>query len=93
MASTKECEGCAEVLGLTNYYRQFVKDFARIAKLLYEITRKDVKKLGRKTAEGIWRVAEVYNKASLSNTRLGQRNKSRSGYIGLCYRRSVVSKV
>jgi len=40
-------------LGLTNYYRQFVKDFARIEKLLYEITRKDVKKLGRKTAEGI----------------------------------------
>jgi len=28
---------------LTNYYRQFVKDFTRVAKPLYEMTRKDVK--------------------------------------------------
>ena len=30
-------------LGLTNYYRWFVKDFAMIAKLLYEMTRKGKK--------------------------------------------------
>ena len=30
-------------LGLANYYRRFVKDFATIAKLLHEITRKDKK--------------------------------------------------
>ena len=30
-------------LGLANYYRQFVKDFARVAKPLHEMTRKDVK--------------------------------------------------
>jgi len=30
-------------LGLANYYRWFVKDFAMIAKPLYEITRKDKK--------------------------------------------------
>ena len=30
-------------LGLANYYRQFVKDFAKIAKLLHEITRKETK--------------------------------------------------
>ena len=30
-------------LGLVNYYRQFVKEFAKIAKLLYEMTRKDMK--------------------------------------------------
>ena len=29
-------------LGLANYYRQFVKDFTRVAKL-HEITRKDIK--------------------------------------------------
>ena len=28
---------------LANYYRQFVKDFTRIAKPLHEMTRKDVK--------------------------------------------------
>ena len=30
-------------LGLTNYYRWFVKDFARIAKPLHEMTRKETK--------------------------------------------------
>jgi len=28
---------------LANYYRQFVKDFAKIARLLHEITRKEIK--------------------------------------------------
>ena len=30
-------------LGLVNYYRQFVKDFAKIAKPLHEMTRKEMK--------------------------------------------------
>ena len=30
-------------LGLANYYRQFVKDFAKIEKLLHEMTRKEIK--------------------------------------------------
>ena len=30
-------------LGLTNYYRQFVKDFAKIALLMNQLTRKDKK--------------------------------------------------
>jgi len=30
-------------LGLTNYYRRFVKDFARIVRLMNLLTRKDVK--------------------------------------------------
>ena len=30
-------------LGLANYYRQFVKDFSKIAKPLYEMTRKETK--------------------------------------------------
>ena len=30
-------------LGLANYYRQFMKDFARIAKLLHKLVRKDEK--------------------------------------------------
>ena len=43
LISTKEYEKCAEVFGLANYHRQFVKDFARIAKHLYKIIRKDMK--------------------------------------------------
>jgi len=30
-------------LGLANYYRQFVKDFAKIAKPLYKMMRKEMK--------------------------------------------------
>jgi len=30
-------------LGLANYYRQFVKDFMKIARLLHEMTRKEIK--------------------------------------------------
>ena len=30
-------------LGLANYYKQFVKDFAKIAKPLHKITRKRIK--------------------------------------------------
>ena len=30
-------------LGLTNYYRQFVKDFAKLARLLNNLTRKEEK--------------------------------------------------
>ena len=30
-------------LGLVNYYRQFVKNFTRVAKFLHKMTRKDVK--------------------------------------------------
>ena len=38
--STKDMQ---KFLGLANYYRQFVKDFARIAKLLHEMMRKETK--------------------------------------------------
>ena len=30
-------------LGLANYYRRFIKDFAKIARLLHKITRKENK--------------------------------------------------
>jgi len=30
-------------LGLANYYKQFIKDFAKITRLLHELTRKEQK--------------------------------------------------
>jgi len=32
-----------KLLGLASYYRQFVKDFARIAKPMHKLVRKDEK--------------------------------------------------
>jgi len=30
-------------LGLTNYYKRFIKDFAKVAKPMNTLTRKDIK--------------------------------------------------
>ena len=40
---SKSVKNMQKFLGLANYYRQFVKDFAKAAKPLYEIIRKNVK--------------------------------------------------
>ena len=39
----KSVKNVQKFLELANYYRQFVKDFARIAKPLHEMTRKEMK--------------------------------------------------
>ena len=50
--------------------------------------------MGRKTTESILGVKrEVYNGASLGNTRLEQGNESRDRYIILGYGRSIVNEV
>jgi len=40
---SKSVKDVQKFLGLANYYRQFVKDFAKIAKPLHEMTRKEIK--------------------------------------------------
>jgi len=39
----KSIKDMQKFLGLANYYRWFVKDFAKIAKLLHKMTRKEIK--------------------------------------------------
>ena len=39
----KSVKDVQKFLGLANYYRWFVKDFAKIARLLHEMTRKENK--------------------------------------------------
>jgi len=43
MAKAKDSQRSAEVLGLANYYRQFVKDFTKIAKPMHKLVKKDEK--------------------------------------------------
>ena len=50
--------------------------------------------LGRKIAKSIWKVErEIYNGTSFGNTKLGQKNKSRSEYVRFYYKRNIVNKV
>ena len=37
----KEIKNVQKFLRLTNYYRQFIKDFTKIAKLLHDLVRKE----------------------------------------------------
>jgi len=39
----KNVKDVRKFLGLANYYRRFIKDFARVARLMNMLTRKDVK--------------------------------------------------
>ena len=39
----KSVKDVQKFLGLANYYKQFVKDFAKIARPLHEMTRKEIK--------------------------------------------------
>ena len=43
MTSAKIVKDVQKFLGLANYYRRFVKDFAKIVRPLHEITRKENK--------------------------------------------------
>ena len=39
----KNVKDIRKFLGLVNYYRRFIKDFARVARPINMLTRKDVK--------------------------------------------------
>ena len=39
----KNIKDVQKFLGLVNYYRQFIKDFAKIVRLLHKMTRKEIK--------------------------------------------------
>ena len=49
MATAKKCERCRKFLGLANYYRRFIKDFAQVARPMNMLTRKDEKWRWEKT--------------------------------------------
>jgi len=44
----KNVKDVRKFLGLTNYYRRFIKDFAQVVRLMNMLTRKDVKWQWRK---------------------------------------------
>jgi len=50
----KNVKEIQKFLGLANYYRQFIKDFARITVLLHQLVRKEEQvEIGERTSRSI----------------------------------------
>jgi len=57
----KNIKEVQKFLGLVNYYRQFIKDFARIIALLHQLVRKEEKwKWEKKQVEAFKRLKKVF---------------------------------
>jgi len=57
----KNIKEVQKFLGLANYYRQFIKDFARIIALLHQLVRKEEKwKWEKKQVEAFKRLKKVF---------------------------------
>jgi len=81
-------------LGLVNYYRQFVKDFAKIAKPLYQLVRKDKKwKWKGKQEEAFIKLKRIFmTEPVLAALDLDKEMRVRGRCIRLCNGRSIVSE-
>ena len=73
MASAKECEGCVEVFGIGKLLQTVCQRFCKDSEaIIWDDEKRDEVELGREITESIWGVErEIYNRASLGNTRLG----------------------
>jgi len=50
----KNVKDIRKFLGLANYYRRFIKDFAQVARLMNMLTRKDVKWVWRESQQKVF---------------------------------------
>ena len=82
-------------MGLANYYHQFIKDFAFIARLLHDIVKKDQKwEWMQRQERAFMELKERFTKELvLAAPDLDKKNKNGSGCVRLCYRRSLVNGV
>jgi len=79
-------------LGLANYYRRFIKNFARIAALLHMLVRKEQKwKWEKEQEEAFGKLKMVFTTEPVLAIPDIDRNRDRC--LGLCNRRSVVDKI
>ena len=91
----KRVKDIQKFLGLVNYYHQFIKDFAVIARLLYNIVKNDQKwKWTERQKEVFRELKEKFTKEPvLAVLDLDKKNKNRSRYIRLCYKRCTIYRV
>ena len=91
----KRVKDIQKFLGLANYYHQFIKDFAVIARLLYNIVKKDQKwKWTERQKEVFRELKEKFIKEPvLAVLDLDKKNENRSRYIRLYYKRCTIYRV
>ena len=85
----KEVKDIQKFLELTNYYQQFIRYFAMIARLLYDMVKKDQKQeQTEKQEEAFSELKERFTKELvLVVPDLDKKNENGSRCVGLCYRR------
>ena len=68
----KEVKDVQKFLGLANYYWQFIIDFTAIARLSYDLVKKNQKQDWTEKQEEVFKElkGEVYKRTSISSTRL-----------------------
>ncbi len=85
---TSKCvKDVQKFLGLANYYCQFIKDFVSIARLLYDMIKRDQKQdWSERQKEAFRELKKRFTKEPvLAILDLNKKNENRSRYIGLCY--------
>jgi len=82
-------------LELANYYRQFIKHFAKLTAPLHVLVKKEKKWRWEKAQEKVFRKLKkaFTTELVLAIPDLDKKNASRSKCIRLCNRRSIVNKV
>ena len=90
----KSMKDVQKFLGLANYYRRFVKDFAKIARPLYEMTRKENKwSWGERQQKAFEELKERFTTEPVLVAPDLDKKMSRSGCIRFHNRRSIVDEV
>ena len=80
---------------MANYYHQFIQDFVSIARLLYDMVKKDQKwEWIEKQEEAFRKLKEKFmQELVLAVLDLDKKNGDGSRCIGLCYKRCIIYRV
>ena len=91
----KEVKDVQKVLGLANYYYQFIKDFIVIARLLYDMVKKEQKQEWTEQQEKTFGELKkrFIKKPVLAVLDLNKKNENESRCIRICNKGSTINKV
>ena len=91
----KSVKDVQKLLGLANYYCQFIEGFAIVARPLYDLVKKDKKwDWMEKEKKAFKKLKERFTKELvLAAPDIDKKNEDGGGCVGLCNGRGVVNRV